>query len=154
GLARFYTPTSAFAMLHTDRARTVQPALFERIYDRDMHVRFPHAQRAGDWWVVDTKHLAGTVLMADKGEERIGDENTLCICHDVERGLGHVGIDPDFVRIANDMSPNSLDEMLAVERDANIRASYNVVGIFLNEVRSRIESGRHCIAFHSFDHQI
>ena len=57
------------AMLHTDRKRTVQPALFERLYDRDMHVRFPPVQRAGNWWVVDVKDIAGGVLVAEKGTE-------------------------------------------------------------------------------------
>lgn len=153
-LSRVYSPTSAFALLHTDRKRTVQPALFERIYDADIHVRFPQVQRAGSWWVVDAKDIAGGVLVAEKGMETIPEEKTICICHDIERGLGHVGIDPDFVPIAEASSPNSLDEMLALERAAHVRATYNVVGILLNEVRPRIEADGHCVAFHSYDHQI
>jgi len=152
-LARIFTPTAAFAMRHTDRKRTVQPDLFERIYDRDLHVRFPGATRAGSWWVVDVKDIGSSVLVAEAGTEPVADEPTICICHDIERGLGHVGIDPDFVLIADRSSPASLDAMLAAERDANVRATYNVVGVLLNEVRPRLEAGGHCIAFHSYDHR-
>jgi hypothetical protein len=153
-LSRVYSPTAASAMLHTDRQRTVQPALFEHIYDHDLHVRFPTVRRSGDWWVADVTDLAGGVLVAEKGTEPIRDEKTICICHDIERGLGHVGIDPDFVRIADASAPHSLEEMLALERDAKVRATYNVVGVLLNDVRPGIEADGHCIAFHSYDHQI
>jgi hypothetical protein len=124
------------------------------VYDHDLRVRFPHARRVDNWWVVDVKDIAGRVLVAEKGRERISEEKTICICHDIERGLGHVGIDPDFVRAAEMHSPASLDEMLAVEREAKVRATYNVVGVLLNEVRPRIEAGGHCIAFHSYNHLI
>ena len=35
-----------------------------------------------------------------------------------------------------------------------MRATYHVVGILLNEVRSRIEEAGHCLAFHSYDHKL
>ena len=154
GLSRIYAPTAAFAMLHTDRKRTVQPDLFERIYDRDIHSRFPGATRAGSWWVIDVKDIGARILVAEAGTEPVADEKTICICHDIERGLGHIGIDPDFVPIADRTSPASLDAMLAAEHDANVRTTYNVVGVLLNEVRPRLEADGHCIAFHSYDHQI
>jgi hypothetical protein len=154
GVSRIYSPTAAFALVHTDRARTVQPPLYERIYDADVHKRFPGAQRAGHWWTIDVKDIADRVLMAECCTEPLPDEKTICICHDIERGLGHVGIDPDFVAIADRISPANLEAMLAVERAANVRATYNVVGVLLNEVRPRIAADGHCIAFHSFDHQI
>jgi hypothetical protein len=153
-LARIYTPTAAFAMLHTDRRRTVQPDLFERIYDHDIHTRFPRTRGADNWWVTDVKDIKGRVLVAEAGGEPVADEKTICICHDIERGLGHVGIDPDFVAIAERTAPASLDAMLAAERDAKVHATYNVVGVLLNEVRPRLEADGHCIAFHSYDHQI
>lgn len=64
------------------------------IYDADIHKRFPGVQRAGSWWVIDTKDIAAGILVAEKGAEAIRDDKTICICHDIERGLGHVGIDP------------------------------------------------------------
>jgi len=154
GLSRIYSPTSGFAMQHTDRKRTVQPPLYERIYDADIHKRFPGVRRAGSWWVIDAKDIADGVLVAEPGTEPIREDKFICICHDIERGLGHVGIDPDFVAVADHTSPASLEEMLAAERDANVGATYNVVGVLFDELRSRIEAHGHCMAFHSYDHQI
>jgi hypothetical protein len=45
-----------------------------------------------------------------------------------------------------------LDAMLAAEAGAGVAATYNVVGMLLDEVRARIEAGGHALAFHSFDH--
>src|SRR5262249_24703839 len=138
-LARVYSPVSAFAMRHTDRKRRVQPALFERVYDHDLRVRFSGVRRTGNWWVVDVSDIAGGVIVAEERVQAVPQEKTICICHDIERQLGHVGIDADFTRIAAACSPNSLDDMLAVERQAQVHATYNVVGVLFNEVRLRIE---------------
>src|SRR5581483_11841335 len=47
-----------------------------------------------------------------------------------------------------------LEEMLRLERAAGARATYQVVGAFLPEVRAMIEAGGHAVAFHSFDHRL
>ena len=39
-----------------------------------------------------------------------------------------------------------------LEASAGVRATYNVVGTFLDDVRSAIERDGHTLAFHSFDH--
>jgi len=44
--------------------------------------------------------------------------------------------------------------MLAVERSAGVKATYNVVGKLLEEVGPEISADGHCLAFHSFDHRI
>lgn len=79
---------------------------------------------------------------------------TICLCHDIESGLGHVDVDPDFAKFANHTSSDNLDEMLRIEKEMNVKATYNVVGCLFNEVRERIEKDGHCIAFHSYDHKI
>lgn len=81
-------------------------------------------------------------------------EKTICLCHDIERGLGHIGVDPDFAEFANKISSNNLDEMLRIEKETNVKATYNVVGCLIYEVREKIEKNGHCIAFHSYDHKI
>src|SRR5262249_41731425 len=86
--------------------------------------------------------------------EPVANEKTICICHDIERGLGHVGIDADFVGRAERSAAASLEAMLAAERAAKVRVTYNVVGVLLNEVRPQIAADRHCIGFHSYDHVI
>ena len=44
--------------------------------------------------------------------------------------------------------------MLRIENELGVKATYNVVGSFMNEVRATIEADGHCIAFHSYDHKI
>jgi len=43
---------------------------------------------------------------------------------------------------------------LADEAAADARATYNVVGQIFDEVRSPIDHGGHCLAFHSYSHRI
>ena len=44
--------------------------------------------------------------------------------------------------------------ILHIEKAANVKTTYNVVGAFLNEVRESIEKDGHCIAFHSYNHRM
>jgi peptidoglycan/xylan/chitin deacetylase (PgdA/CDA1 family) len=152
GAARLRSPTAAWAMAHTDRARTVQRALFERVYDRDLHTRFPRATRNDRWWEVSAAELAAQCLRAERGAEPLRRGKTICLFHDVERGLGHRDVDPAFAAAAERDAPAHLDAMLAIEQAAGVRATYDVVGILLPEVRDRIAAGGHCLAFHSYDH--
>ena len=63
-------------------------------------------------------------------------------------------MDSELVDMANKNHMLYLKEMLDIERHFNIPVTYNVVGCLLNEVREQISSGGHCIAFHSFDHNL
>jgi peptidoglycan/xylan/chitin deacetylase (PgdA/CDA1 family) len=78
----------------------------------------------------------------------------VCICHDIQRGLGHVGVDAGLAEVADRDWRRSLERMLAVERELGIAATYNVLGLLLGEVRAEIERDGHCVGFHSFDHRI
>ncbi len=78
---------------------------------------------------------------------------TVCICHDIERGMGHVDADPAFARRAERTSPRDLAAMRQVEAEAGARATYFVVGSLLSEVRDAIEGDGHALGFHSFDHR-
>ena len=78
----------------------------------------------------------------------------ICLCHDIERGRGHLDVDPSFAAAAEETSPESLTEMLAAEAEMNVRATYNVLGVLLGDVRSGIEAGGHAVAFHSYDHEV
>jgi peptidoglycan/xylan/chitin deacetylase (PgdA/CDA1 family) len=131
----------------------VQPELFDRLYDRDLQ-RCLHASRDGAWWVVDVAANAARAVLGEVGNETVETDKTICLIHDVERGLGHVGIDDAFAAQANQTADGALNAMLEVERQAGVRASYNVVGRLLGETRDRITAGGHCLAFHSFDHPV
>jgi hypothetical protein len=151
GIGTVRTPSSRLAMENTDPARDVQPYLFERIYDRPV-AEFPGAVRRGEWWEIDVSAAAAAVVLPIPGQDPVAEEKTVCVMHDVERGFGHRGEDPDLARHADETGDESLAAMLAAEASAGVRATYNVVGTFLDDVRSAIERDGHALAFHSFDH--
>ncbi len=151
GFREIRVPTSRLAMQHTDRARTVQPELFERVYDRAVHHHFRATDVSG-WWSIPVATNRSAIVPGLRREEALDFGKTVCVCHDIERGLGHRDIEPEFARRADAEAPAALDQMLTIERDVGVRATYNVVGCFLSEVRERIEREGHDLAFHSYDH--
>lgn len=152
-LERFYSPTADFAIAHTDRSRTVQRELFERVYDRAVSRQWL-AGRDGDWWVIDVAQNSGRVLLGEKREELIESGKTICVCHDIERGRGHAETDPGFAALADHISADNLELMLAIEEEMEVKATYHVLGCLLSDVREKIEQRGHCIAFHSYDHDL
>lgn len=150
GIERICVPTSPFAMKHTDEKRHVQPELFERVYDRAVNHHFL-AVREGQWWSIDVAANRNARIVARRADEAIENPKTVCLCHDIERGFGH-RMNPQWAANADREAPAALDRMLSIERAGGVRATYNVVGEFLHEVRGKIESDGHCIAFHSYDH--
>jgi peptidoglycan/xylan/chitin deacetylase (PgdA/CDA1 family) len=79
---------------------------------------------------------------------------TICLFHDIERGLGQ-SAEPAVFRLEVDReAPRYLRGILAMERQAGVTATYNVVGSILGEVRAEIEAGGHAVAFHSYDHDL
>lgn len=153
GVERLYTPTSGLSMQHTDRERQVKPQLFTKLYDDDIHKRFA-AVRRGDWWCVDIGANAHRLVAPEPREEAVKARRVICLCHDIEHGLGHRDVDPEFAGEADRTAPSHIDAMLGMEAEAGVRASYNVVGALLQEVRGPIERAGHCIGFHSYDHRI
>jgi hypothetical protein len=151
GIDTVRMPTAALAMRHTDPARSVEPYMFERAYDRPP-TELPGATRRGDWWEIDVRAAAPAVVEPVPGSEPIAEEKTVCVVHDLERGLGHLEEDPELAGQADAAAAERLAAMLAVEADAGARVTYNVVGQILPEVREQIEAGSHALAFHSFDH--
>lgn len=152
-IKKIYSPTSDLAMEHTDPKRTVQRELFERVYDRAVCKLF-RAIREGKWWVIDVAKNKDAIITPEEKQEIIKNGRTICLCHDIERGLGHIETDPNFAELANNTAPTSLEEMLIIEKELNVKATYNVTGCLFSEVRERIEKDGHCIAFHSYDHNI
>jgi len=153
GLTTVCVPTADAAREQTDELRSVQPELFDRVYDR--HVRDPyHAARADAWWAIEIGANRERILLGEPRSEAITGAPTICVCHDVERGLGHRQTQPEFVAIADADAGAALDTMLEGERSLGIAATYNVVGSMLGEVRAPLEADGHCIGFHTFDHHV
>jgi hypothetical protein len=151
GLRRVCVPSAELAMTHTDRTRTVQPELFERVYDRAVQHQF-FVTREGGWWRLDLDRNRGAVAATTRREELIESPRTVCVAHDIERGLGHRDVDPEFAREADQNAPAALEQMLDIERRSGVRSTYSVVGCLLEELRAAIERDGHCLAFHSYDH--
>jgi hypothetical protein len=150
---RILIPTAKLARRHTDRDRLTGIALFDRIYDRTVNDLLP-ARREGEWWVVDTADAEETVVMPERRIEPRRPSKTICICHDIERGLGHVDVDPDFAQQAERDSPGDLERMRQIEGDLGVSTTYCIVGSLMSAVRDGLESDGHAVAFHSFDHRL
>lgn len=152
-IKKIYSPTSELAIENTDPKRNVKRELFERVYDRAVNKYFL-VKKEGKWWIIDVAKNTDNVIIPAKKQEMTEKGKTICLCHDIERGLGHIDVDPNFAELANKTSPNNLEAMLIIEKEMNVKATYNVLGCFFNEVRERIEKDGHCIGFHSYDHKI
>ena len=148
-----HVPTSEWAMQNTDPQRTVGQELFRRIYDRNVQELFV-VERVDRWWRLQVRRNVDRLVAPEPREERFSPEKTICLCHDIERGYGHTDSDPSFAAFADRVSERNLEQMLLAESQAGVKATYNVLGLLLEEVRDRLEAGGHCIAFHSYDHRI
>jgi hypothetical protein len=151
GLRRVRVPTAELAMTHTDRSRPVQPELFERIYDRAVQHQFAVTRDRG-WWCLELGRNRHAMAPTTRRQELIESPRTLCLAHDIERGLGHRDVEPEFAREADREAPAALDRMLEIERRAGVRCTYDVVGTLVEETRAPIERDGHCLALHSYDH--
>jgi hypothetical protein len=140
-------------MSQTDPERKVQRELFERVYDRAVS-QYWSATREGDWWVLDVGANRDRMVVPESAENAIGEDKTICISHDIERGSGHLGVDAHRARLADRMAEGALTETLACEEAMGLKTTYNVVGRFFDQVRAPIERGGHCLAFHSYNHRL
>ena len=132
GVRTIYSPSADLVMAHTDSARHPQRELFDRVYDRGWRKQFI-ANREDGWWVMDVAENKDRVVQGKQETELVEDEKTICICHDIERGLGHLDADPAWAAHANTYAPRALEEMLEIEATMNVKSSYNVVGTLLGE---------------------
>ena len=153
GLERIYVANSDWALQHTDPDRTVGREMFRRVYDRNVGELFD-VKSAPPWWSIDVSRNANRLVVPEPGEEDIADDKKICVCHDVERGMGHTDSDPEFAARADATAPEYLERMIAIERQMGVKATYAVVGTLVPELRDRIEQDGHCLAFHSWDHRI
>ena len=153
GMERIYVANSDWALRHTDPSRKVRPEMFRRVYDRNVEEVF-EARPCPPWRLIDVPRNANRLVVPESGEEDIPDEKSICVCHDVEKGTGHIDSDPDFAARADAIALENLERMISIERRLGVKATYSVVGKLVPELRGRIEEDGHCLAFHSYDHRI
>jgi hypothetical protein len=153
GVQSFFSATAALALRNTDPRRTPDGRLFARIYDD--HLRdVLDADRQGDWWRIDVPRNRHRAIHPERRRELVDTGKTICICHDIERGLGHTQSDPDFARSVDGPARQALGEMLEIEVQEGIRCTYHILGAFWDEVRGRVAARGHAVGFHSYDHHI
>jgi hypothetical protein len=151
-LKYIYSPTAN--LLVEKYYPKVDRRLFDRIYDRDVTMHFEVTQRNG-MWIIDVDKNRHKLVVPKIEEKIVKDEKkTICVFHDIERGLGQVEVDPDLTELADNEAAANLQKMLSIEKELNVKTTYNVVGIFLDDVKASLKQDGHCIAFHSYDHQI
>ncbi|MGH7480900.1 MAG: hypothetical protein ACRELV_01995 [Longimicrobiales bacterium] len=150
---RVLSPTADHVLRYTDPSREVGPELFERVYDRPISRLYTAVRRRG-WWIIDVRRNESRIVVPGHRRMLVSRRPIVCICHDVERGLGHRELDPALAEELAQAGDAALAEMLRIEREADVRATYHVVGCLWPDVRGIIERDGHCIAFHSYDHAI
>ena len=143
--------TADRAVEHTDPMRDVGREIYERIYDRPVQAFSPGPVEDG-WWPVPVD--PERIVAPERGSEPLAGGPVICVCHDVEAGFGHEDWDPDFADVAHGTWRQGLQDMLAVEARAGVRATYNVLGLLFEEVRAELEAAGHAVGFHSYDHRI
>lgn len=153
GISSVYSPTAALAMAHTDRKRTVGKELFMRVYDSTIEEHLTAEQRQG-WWRIDVASNRDRIVPLHKGISIKNRERIICVCHDIELGLGHRQEDQELAIMADQLGEAHLDQMLALEREAGVTATYNIVGCLWSRLEPRIKAAGHATAFHSYDHQL
>jgi len=127
--------------------------LLETVYDRAVTGSYLFTETP-DWWILDVSRNAGHLVPLTLNQDVLRREKTVCLFHDIERGLGQTGENAGFGLEVDREAPHYLRRMLAAEREAGVKATYNVVGCLLDEVRGEIEQDGHSVAFHSFDHDL
>jgi peptidoglycan/xylan/chitin deacetylase (PgdA/CDA1 family) len=153
GARKLYFPTAELAMEFTAIDREVGPELFDRVYNRTVQLHL-EVEASNGWWSVDVAENQHRVARLDRKIEPIRSAKTICICHDIERGLGHRDVEPEFVDEAERVSEGAILQMLEVESSAGIHTTYNLVGQLFPALRERITSGGHALAFHSYAHSL
>ena len=151
GARRVLVPDSELALRNTDAARDVQSPLFEWVYDHSVRAPF-RATHEGSWWVLDVAENATSVLRAAPGVVSLSPVPAIFLCHDIERGWGHLNDEPSFAVVADREASDHLAAMMDVERRAGVRATYSILGILLADIAPAVRAAGHAIAFHSFDH--
>lgn len=156
-LENIFTPTSELALEHSNKKGHTKIDLFERIYDLSVD-RYYKVQKTERWWKINLLENKDKLVFPEKKHEVVKKEKTICLAHDIEAGIGHVGFDSELVEVANRNHKKYLKEILEIEEYLGIPVTYNIVGKIFIEVKEQIirlrKKGGYCLAFHSFDHNI
>jgi hypothetical protein len=149
GIETLYVPASK--TITSLLTRTVDPGLFERVYDAPARAvaADPCTQRGLGYWKIDLR-LRGVGGIGEYDTERLpvsGNGRTqVCILHDIEE-------DVDTPVPVSECRRN-LERMLDMENRKQVRGTYNVLGRLFTDVAPRIVNSGHVVGFHSWNHDV
>ena len=127
------------------RKRNPEPELFERIYDRDVQRLLPGRAPTGDWWLIDVAAARDRVARAPRPSNAGASRGKIvCLCHDIERGLGHLGPRRGARRRGRRDAARSRGGDARGRGRAGVRATYSVVGLVSSRRCARSRAGGHC----------
>jgi hypothetical protein len=128
----------------------IDPALFERLYDgvstRFQCVRTPLHQI--DWWRLSVAQNRDRIVpLVEETEIPRPARHVICVFHDIEENVD--------TPVSAEACQRALVQMLQIERNAGVRATYNILGTLFREKAELVASyGSHAFGFHSFNHRI
>jgi hypothetical protein len=148
GLDVVFTPTGA--QILGGIQRSVDPALFKRIYDeppRRYSSRLARVDGA-EYWAVPLTDAADHVVRLEAvtaGVDPIPSSRpTLCLFHDIEADVD--------TAVSREQCRANLVRMLTLEAARGIRATYNILGTLFAETRDLVAAHGHALGFHTYDH--
>jgi hypothetical protein len=147
GSRTVFVPAAGTVLQRT--ARRVDPALFRRIYDHPPSHYCCHRAPlpGGEYWAIDVPANRGRIAELEPVSTRWSTQRTICLMHDIE---GNVDTD-----IAPSDCERNLGRMLAIEKAAGIRGTYNILGTQFPQAASIVAAaGGHALGFHSYNHRI
>jgi len=150
GVSRLYCPTASWILGATRKA--IQPDLFRRVYDSPARHYCCHRVTLGsaEYWEVSLADNADRVVrlvpFAPPSPEAA--RTLICVFHDIEEN-----VDTDIPAAA---CQKDLASMLKIEKDREVRSTYNVLGTLFQHKRDEIWSSNpgHSLGFHSFNHDL
>jgi hypothetical protein len=151
GVSTVHSPTGRQIVAHTQKQIT--PDLFLRIYDYPQSEYQCRRITSGEaeYWEIPVKPNAERIaVLQDLPSDAPLDppRPRICIFHDIEENVD--------TPISSAECVESLTQMLKLEKDFGVTATYCVLGTALDRKRGEIISSNpcHAIGFHSFNHDL
>jgi len=149
GVTELYSPTGSLVAQGTEKA--ISPQLFFRIYDHPT-TRYDCASAVvggASYWKLSLAGNAERVarLVPVTGEAAVRfNKPAIAIFHDIEENVD--------TPISVAACQRHLAQMLEIEQESGVDATYTVLGALMSAKLGKIRSSnpRHAIGFHSYDH--
>jgi hypothetical protein len=146
-LGTIFVPTAA--QILAGMKRSVDPALFRRIYDEPPRRYSCHLTRVGaaEYWAVPLAAAGDRVVPLEATaavDATPSSRPTICLFHDTEADVD--------TAVPRQQCHANLVRMLAIEAERGVRATYNILGTLFAETQVMVAAHGHALGFHTYDH--